>query len=770
MTLVVSSGTEDVGLKTVIAVTSGSVAGQHPVVSKAPAAPPAADNKVKTPRWVLSEDAKSRLEGVYQQHKFPTLVIREQLSAELGGTLRQVQVWFQNRRQRDQRLQSDPTMNPWGAWPGWYPSDPHGMHARGNPAQHLSLPGGGHASIYPTGGGSMLPYPQPPRAFVTATPTYPGQTSSDMPTVPAIPHNPYGLPPHMLPPPHLSPPMPPPHAHGAPPPPQPHAHGAPPPPAHLRAPPPPGSGSPTTAAAAAAAAAATAAGTELAAIAAVGAADSVQAYLTHLTENQAQQQQLAHALDRMSGMSGLPGMPGMPVPVPVPAPVPGHSPSASGVLPPPLPPGFGQPQGPPSAYSTVEPHVVPTGRGLAAAPAHAEVPANAHSELADASAAAMVVAQMAGGNMVKGAAPPMAKGEDGGGRGGGGQDGGAAPSGAAPGGAAPGWDSRISSVTHSRAVAAATAQLRERGHLGDGPLLGGPPFAGGVAYPPLDGLPAGAPPPSLHPPQGLHPPSPCLATVGLPHGACSSTMTTAAAAGMPFTKHEHPPQPPVNLWNGSPATDIVSLTSLGNSPAAASSYSTAGLHLQGRSSTADRILAPDGSCRNPDDTSNEGSPAVFWAGARHQAGPGGLAHPLLSDEHAADSKDLNGVVRTDTGSDVAGLTPLLTPQFSADLVSELGGGSVPAAGWAERSCAPPAGPSAPPAGSSAAAEGGGGGLGGAAGHAGAFQRLVRTASSEAVALHEGGERNGNGGEGGSGGDGSSAFKRRKGSGIAMPHP
>ena len=82
---VVSSGAAD-GVKTIIAVTSGGTAGA-PVVSAMPAAPAAADNKVKTPRWVLSEDAKSRLEGVYQQHKFPTLVIREQLSAELSAEL-----------------------------------------------------------------------------------------------------------------------------------------------------------------------------------------------------------------------------------------------------------------------------------------------------------------------------------------------------------------------------------------------------------------------------------------------------------------------------------------------------------------------------------------------------------------------------------------------------------------------------------------------------------------------------------------------------------
>ena len=81
---------------------------------------PAAEGKVKIPRWVPSEEARRRMEAVFQQYKFPTLAMREQLSAELGGTLRQVQVWFQNRRQREQRQMGDPTgMMP---YPGCLPA------------------------------------------------------------------------------------------------------------------------------------------------------------------------------------------------------------------------------------------------------------------------------------------------------------------------------------------------------------------------------------------------------------------------------------------------------------------------------------------------------------------------------------------------------------------------------------------------------------------------------------------------------------------------
>lgn len=63
------------------------------LIEPAPAATGGADSpaeKVKVPRWVPSDEARQRMEGVFQQHKFPTLAMREQLAMELGATLRQV--------------------------------------------------------------------------------------------------------------------------------------------------------------------------------------------------------------------------------------------------------------------------------------------------------------------------------------------------------------------------------------------------------------------------------------------------------------------------------------------------------------------------------------------------------------------------------------------------------------------------------------------------------------------------------------------------------
>ena len=51
-------------------------------------------------RMQLSRDQKALLETVYAMEKLPDAALRERLGNHLGLTARQVQVWFQNRRQR----------------------------------------------------------------------------------------------------------------------------------------------------------------------------------------------------------------------------------------------------------------------------------------------------------------------------------------------------------------------------------------------------------------------------------------------------------------------------------------------------------------------------------------------------------------------------------------------------------------------------------------------------------------------------------------------
>ena len=55
----------------------------------------------KVMRWVLTDEQRTRMEAVYAKQRFPSMSLREELARDMGVTLRQVQVWFQNRRQRD---------------------------------------------------------------------------------------------------------------------------------------------------------------------------------------------------------------------------------------------------------------------------------------------------------------------------------------------------------------------------------------------------------------------------------------------------------------------------------------------------------------------------------------------------------------------------------------------------------------------------------------------------------------------------------------------
>ena len=56
--------------------------------------------KGKTTRWNIPKHALARLEKVFIEDKFPSVDTRKNLAAELKVRPRQVQVWFQNKRQR----------------------------------------------------------------------------------------------------------------------------------------------------------------------------------------------------------------------------------------------------------------------------------------------------------------------------------------------------------------------------------------------------------------------------------------------------------------------------------------------------------------------------------------------------------------------------------------------------------------------------------------------------------------------------------------------
>ena len=55
----------------------------------------------RRPRWTPTETDKALLETIFVADSFPTFSVRKQLAEQLNVDSRQVQIWFQNRRQRE---------------------------------------------------------------------------------------------------------------------------------------------------------------------------------------------------------------------------------------------------------------------------------------------------------------------------------------------------------------------------------------------------------------------------------------------------------------------------------------------------------------------------------------------------------------------------------------------------------------------------------------------------------------------------------------------
>jgi len=58
-------------------------------------------------RWTPPASALALLETIYRADSVPTLAVRNQIAHELSIDPRQVQIWFQNRRQRSKREATD---------------------------------------------------------------------------------------------------------------------------------------------------------------------------------------------------------------------------------------------------------------------------------------------------------------------------------------------------------------------------------------------------------------------------------------------------------------------------------------------------------------------------------------------------------------------------------------------------------------------------------------------------------------------------------------
>ena len=78
----------------------GVFAGAYPEETPAVSGGGGKKKKGKSTRWNIPQNALEMLERVFTEDKFPSVDLRKQLADNLKVTPRQVQVWFQNKRQR----------------------------------------------------------------------------------------------------------------------------------------------------------------------------------------------------------------------------------------------------------------------------------------------------------------------------------------------------------------------------------------------------------------------------------------------------------------------------------------------------------------------------------------------------------------------------------------------------------------------------------------------------------------------------------------------
>ena len=149
------------------------------------ALPPEANGR--RTRWTINQSSLQTLEAIFQHEQFPSQQLRTQLGAHLGVSPRQVQVWFQNRRQRERKEGAATAAAAAGYIdPAALPAAPAAAAApeyRGLAAPALAAAAAASSAFAPAcGGGSSAT-----AALVAAAAQHLAATSHGMPTLPTQP-------------------------------------------------------------------------------------------------------------------------------------------------------------------------------------------------------------------------------------------------------------------------------------------------------------------------------------------------------------------------------------------------------------------------------------------------------------------------------------------------------------------------------------------------------------------------------------------------------